>query len=293
MTRCLFTLLLIGSFFILQGQTHTVSLGIYSGITSTYSWDQGVGIDPRYKTRYDVKLAPIGISYGMDFEGFGFVLTPGIVNTGQNFIVLNFVGGQEGVRKTNVQYLNLPIGFKIHIIDLSFFKVSFLMGGSAAFLLSGKETVSHNYTKLIFPTEVYPILPTDYIVEYDGVVSPQVNAYSMLAKKDFNTIQFFASAGFRSDWDVSDNWRVSFDFRLNYGVRDPRNENYLEKLEAYQTLYDIPGKRRDTHASLTIGIARFIEIDKKDKQKKAAKGSPKAYTPSSYPWPKPRTRKPK
>src|SRR5262249_275217 len=91
----LFLLLITRSY----GQERVISLGIFSGATTTYSWDEGVNRDPRYETRYDVKLAPIGISYGVDYEGYGFVLTPGIINLGQKYDVINTVGGQEGMRK--------------------------------------------------------------------------------------------------------------------------------------------------------------------------------------------------
>jgi hypothetical protein len=101
-----------------QGQSHSVSLGVYTGITSTYVWDEGINSDPRYETRYDVKFAPIGIDYGIDYEGFGFVVSPGLMNIGQKYNVINTLGGQEGIRKGKLSYLNLPIAVKVHVIDL-------------------------------------------------------------------------------------------------------------------------------------------------------------------------------
>lgn len=275
-------------------QQLSMSLGVYTGLTSSYTVDGGINNDPRYKGNYEVKFAPIGINFGMDYEGYGFVISPGIINLGQNFYVVNTSGGHEGRRKIDLQYLNIPAAFKIHIIRLSFFKISGLVSVSAAYLMDGKETVRHSATKLIFPEEVYPILPADYIVQYDGVAVPEVESYFISEKKDFIPIQFFAAAGFRSDWDVSNHWRVSFDFRVNYGINEPREKEYLDKLNAYQTLYDIPGKRKDVFAQLSIGISRYIEFEKSDvERKKKLKGSSKGYSPKRYPYAKPRSSKPK
>jgi hypothetical protein len=289
LSSLLFLLLITRSY----AQERTISLGIYTGATTTYSWDEGVTRDPRYETRYDVKLAPVGISYGVDYNGYGFVLTPGLINIGQKYNVINTVGGQEGIRKATLQYLNLPVAFKVHIIDLSFFKVSALIGGSAAILLNARESISHRASKLRFPSAVYPILPADYEVEYDGVVSPAVNNYTMLGKTDYRSLQIFADAGFRSDWDITDEWRVSFDFRVCYGIFEPRTSAYMDRLNTNQTLYDLPGARRDLYASLTVGIARYIEIDKKSTAKKKNIHTPSRKARGKNPWPEPRRKKPK
>ena len=167
----------------LWAQQFSMSLGVYTGITSSYTLDDGISADPRYKAKYEVKFAPIGINFGMDYQGFGFVISPGIINTGQNFYVVNTSGGQNGNRTINLQYLNLPAAFKVHIIDLSFLKISGLVSISAAYLLNGEEKVSHTDTKLEFPEEVYPILPPGYTVQYDGVVVPEVNDYIISEQK--------------------------------------------------------------------------------------------------------------
>jgi hypothetical protein len=207
--------------------------------------------------------------------------------------VVNTSGGHDGRRTIDLQYLSIPVAFKVHIINLSFFKISALASIGPAYLLKGSEVVSHTDTKLRFPTEVYPILPSDYVVQYDGVVSPELIDYTISAKEDFNTFQIFVGAGFRSDWDVSEHWRVSVDFRMNYGLYDPRNDQYLTRVNNHQTLYDVPGKRNDLFAQLSLGISRFIIFEKKDQeQKKKLKGSSKKYKPVRYPYAKPRNKKP-
>src|SRR6187401_365383 len=111
-------------------QSRTHSIGVFTGITSSYTYDDGIIQDQRYQNRYSVKFAPIGISYGIDFEDVGFLITPGIITIGQNFSVNNTTGGDVGIRKINLQYLDIPIACKLRLIDLSFFRVSFLGAAS-------------------------------------------------------------------------------------------------------------------------------------------------------------------
>jgi len=200
-------------------------------------------------------------------------VTPGIISIGQNFDVINVTGGNVGVRKINLQYLNIPIACKLRLIDLSFFRVSFLGSISAAYLLNGKEMVSHEDSKLKFPDGIVPpVLPPTYTRVYDGVISPMVHKYTMLTTSDYNPIQFFVGIGLRSDWDVSESWRVSFDLRANYGLLEPRNSSYLDQAEAFQMLYDIAGTRHDMFVQLNVGVSKYVVLERKD-QKKRVKGT--------------------
>lgn len=291
-------LLLFSMFFCMEyfaaAQPRSISLGVFTGLTSTYTWDQGINLDARYRTRYDVKLAPFGINYGVDYEKYGFIISPGLINIGQNYDVVNTSGGNEGVRKINLRYINVPVAFKLHVIDMSFFKVSFVSGFSVAYLLKGKETIRHNASKLKFPADVLPIDIPGYDEVYDGVYVPDVHRYTMLTTPDFNPIQVFAQMGFRSDWDITDDWKVSFDFRVNYGFLEPRADDYLQRLKAHETLYDMPGKRRDMFAQFGIAFSRYKNIEKKDRvRQKVIKDSPKKFRPEKYPWPGPRKNRPK
>jgi hypothetical protein len=274
-------------------QMRIVSLGVYSGITSTYTWDEGINIDPRYKPRYDVKTAPFGICFGQDFDGFGYLLTPGLVNIGQNYHMVNIVGGHEGTRKINLSYATFPIALKFHLIDLIFLKTSFIMGASPSFLLKGKEELTHNNAKFYFPAAVYPYLPSDYTVQYDGVIAPDMKKFAMLDKEDFKTLQTFGFIGIVSDWYLSNAWKVSFDIRAQYSFQDNRSLDYLERLENYEQIYDVPGKRRDIVLNFAIGVSRYIEFEKKQQQEKASRKGTKPFKGTKYPWPGPRKSRPR
>jgi hypothetical protein len=280
MIRFASTAFLVSTVCCLFGQPKQVSLGLFTGIAAPFTWDDGISNDSRYQARYEVKFAPIGLAYGVDYQGYGFVLTPSLLTIGQNFNIINTVGGYEGIRRINMQYLHVPIAFKLHMIDLSFFKVSLVAGIGAAYLINGKETVSHENAKYRFPAAVYPILPDTYTVEYDGVLAPKVKDITIVTKKDFNPFQISAGLGFRSDWDVTEAWRISFDVRANYCLLETRTDEYLEKVKSNQAMYDMAGSRKEIFAYLTIGISRYIEVDKEKEHKTK---SFKKFTPKKSP----------
>jgi hypothetical protein len=266
---------------IANAQRFSVSLGVYSGITACYTADKGIEKDPRYEERFEAKMAPIGLNVSLDYEGFGLMLSPGIINVGQNFYLINTEGGQDGLRRVDLKYLAVPLSLKAHLIHFSAFKFSALATITPSFLLDGTEVLNHHPTKLQFPASVYPILPPDYIIEYDGVLTPEVKDHIIAEKTDFRPMQLFAGLGFRSDWDPSNHWRISVDFRVNYGLFDPRTPDYNRSNESTVRLYDIPGQRRDMFAQFTVGISRYLEFEQSEKErKKKLKGTTKRYQPT-------------
>lgn len=276
MTRCILTFLLLSFLQTLALGQKVVSMGVFTGLTAPFTLDQGISEDPRYQYRYLVKYVPIGFNFEIDYDGFGMIVSPSYLKNGQNFNVLNSVGGQMGIRKISMQYLDIPIGFKLHVIDLSFFKVSFVASAGIQYLVKGEETISHEAGKMRFPLEVYPILPPEYIPQYDGVLVPQVDNYKMLTSSDFNKIQFKGALGFRSDWEVTQELKVSFDLRANYSFLEPRTSEYITKVENHETLYDIAGDRKEVFVYFTIGASRIFDLENNKKAKGKRRGD-KAY----------------
>lgn len=209
--------------------------------------------------------------------------------------MLNSVGGQIGERSIDLSYIQIPLSLKLHIIDLEFFKVSFVGSVSPAYLLQGKETISHSSATMRFPAAVIPNLPETYEYDavYDVVYTPNINT-TVAAKENFNSFQLYAGVGFRSDWDISEQWRVTFDLRGNYGLLDPRSKELRKRIENNLQIYDIYGFRRDMFLSFTIGLSRIAEIDIKQKERKIRqRNEAKPNRSTKYPWPKPRNNKPR
>lgn len=263
-------------------QQHSVGFGVHSGFTIPVTLDQGKDRDPRYDPRYSLKAAPVGITIMKDYDGFGFLLSPGFVTIGQNYDVVNTEGGHFGRRNINMKYLTLPVAFKLHLIDLDFFRVSALASVSGAYLFDGDDRMSHEDTKLTFPEETYPLLPEGYVVQYDGVLVPVIENQINARKEDFNAFQVFAGVGLRSDWDVTNHWRVSFDVRVHYGLLDSRKDTYLQEIDRNEHIYDMSGDRNELFAHVNFGIARYIDFDKSDREReKKMKGSKKRYAPQT------------
>lgn len=281
------------------------SLGLFTGIAVPYTWDGGINQDSRYRTRFDIKYSPIGVHYGVDKEGYGFMVDPSLIRIGQNFNVINSTGGEIGERKIDLTYLQVPVSVKLHLIDMSFFKVSLVASVGVGVLLNGNETIRHSDGKLKFPVEMTGPFPsaqndefeTKYAafveeVEYDGVIVKNVNT-KLSETKDFQKLQVFGGIGLRSDWDFSENWRASFDLRGNIGILEPRTSDYTNRVKNFEALYDMYGDRRDLFLSLTFGIARTLTIEHREKEAKKKKRVSNKPTQHKYPWPKPRNKKPK
>jgi hypothetical protein len=276
MTRWIFTSLIFAFSHGLASGQKIVSAGIFTGLTAPFTLDEGISNDPRYQYRYLVKFVPIGFNFEIDYNGYGLIASPSYLKYGQNFNVLNSVGGQMGIRRISMEYIDVPIGFKLHVIDLSFFKVSFVASAGIQYLIKGEETISHDAGKMRFPLEVYPILPSEYVPQYDGVLVPQVKNYQMLSSADFNKTQITGALGFRSDWEITQALKVSFDLRANYCFFEPRTQEYLTKVENHETLYDISGQRKEVFVFFSIGASRIFDLENSKKSKGKRRGD-KAY----------------
>jgi hypothetical protein len=264
-------------------QQYSMALGVYGGMTVPYTLDAGMDKDPRYKSKYTVKAQPAGLMFAMDYENVGFLISPGIFTLGQNYYIVNASGGQDGERSLDLKYALLPFSLKVHLIDLSFFRVSAVATASAAFLYDARDHLTHEYTKLRFPSRTYPLIEQlpGYSIEYDGVISPETSLMPS-KKSDYRSLQFFAGLGLCSDWNVTEHWRVTFDFRVNYGLLDSRSDEYLRRIGNYESIYDIPGDRKEMFAHLAIGISRFLDFDKGDRDRERnLKGNKKKFDPRS------------
>jgi hypothetical protein len=282
MLRSVFCLVLISVGGFGYGQQHSIGFGVHSGFTIPVTLDLGMDRDPRYNPRYSLKAAPIGVTIMKDWEGFGFVLSPGLVTIGQDYDIVNTEGGHFGRRNINMKYFTLPAAFKLHLIDLDFFRVSALASVSGAYLFDADDRISHDATKLTFPEQTFPSLPDGYQIEYDGVLVPVIRDQINARKENFNSVQVFAGLGLRSDWDVTNHWRVSFDVRVHYGFLDSRNNAYLQEIENFEHIYDQSGNRNEMFAHVSFGIVRYIDFDKSDRDReKKLKGSKKRYSPQA------------
>ncbi len=267
------------------------SFGLIGGFNFPFTIDQGLRSDQRYFGQFTLRGTPIGVSYGYDKVGIGFLVTPSYMTIGQKFTIVNYIGGEVGTRDVKMNYFSVPIALKLHLNDIAFFRLSIVAALNFSYLLNGQETLTisadPSVRKLAYPSGVsVPNDPANYQITYDGVYVPNLNKSVYVSADKFTSFQIFAGVGFHSDIDLNDNWSLNFDGRANFGVFDPRSTSYISTLKnpSAQTpdVYnkpgapDVYGQRRDIYLSATFGISRIIQSKVKFKEKRTAPHKPGA-----------------
>ena len=293
--RFIFTGLLLVTAQLAQSQ-NVESFGIFGGLNVPFTIDQGLHKDPRFAAKAVLRSTPVGFFYGYDKSGYGFALTPSYLQIGQVYKIRNTTGGDVGFRDVNMHYFTVPVALKIHINDISFFRLSLVASIAPSFLINGEETFDHDASKLKYPAGVS--VPTDpgYAISYDGVFVPLVRKQVHVSKDKFSAFQLFGAMGLRSDFDLSDDWSLNFDGRANFGIFDSRTPAYIQQLTTPAGPADVNGNpgapdlygaRRDVFISLEIGICRIFP----SKEKFKVKQTDRSVGPKNIP--KARNRKPR
>lgn len=252
------------------------SFGIFGGFNVPITLDKGLEKDSRFESIFQIRGTPVGFHYGFDRPGFGYVLSPSYLVVGQTYDIKNSTGGDVGTRDIRMSYFSVPVALKFHVNDLSFFRLSVVAAIDFCFLIDGKETFTHTESKLRFPAGVS--VPTDpgYTVAYDGVFVPNVVNQVHVSKDKFNAFQLFGGLGTRADLDITDDWSLMLDGRMNFALFDSRNKAYLDQLANPSGPADINGKpgapdlsgqRRDMFLSVTFGVSRIIKIKTEFKER--------------------------
>jgi hypothetical protein len=270
--KAVFTGLLL--FLIIQASAQDVeSYGVFGGFNFPFTVDQGLQKDPRFYGKFTIRATPVGFAYGYDRVGHGVLFTPNYTQLGQKFIIKNTTGGEVGVRDIQMSYLSVPIALKLHVNDMSFFRMSLVAAVAPSILIAGQETLTINTpagaTKIRYPNGVS--VPTDpgYEIVYDGVFVPKLDKQVYVPKSKFNAFQLFGAVGLRSDFDLNDDWSLNFDGRANFGIFDTRKSAYLDELKnpagpndvnGNPGAPDIYGQRREIFLSVSFGLSRIIQI---------------------------------
>jgi hypothetical protein len=267
------------------------SFGVFGGFNIPFTIDQGLKSDPRFYGKFTLRGTPIGISYGYDKIGYGYLISPEYVQIGQQFTIVNYLGGTVGTRDIQMNYLSLPIALKLHLNDIAFFRLSVVAALNFSYLLQGQETLTINAIssarKLTYPVGVSVPNDPNYQVSYDGVYVPNLDNDIYVSTDKYAKFQLFAGVGFHSDFDINDDWSITFDGRANFGIFDPRSSGYIgelknpsgppgvdpsgqPKLDTKPGAPDLYGQRRDIYLAATFGISRIIQIKEKFKGKRTS-----------------------
>src|SRR6185369_4235156 len=114
------------------------SFGVFGGFNIPLTIDQGLVNDPRFYGKFTFRGTPIGISYGYDKVGYGYLISPEYVRIGQKFTIVNYLGGNVGERDVQMDYLSVPIALKLHLNDIAFFRLSIVAAINFSYLLKGQ-----------------------------------------------------------------------------------------------------------------------------------------------------------
>ncbi len=256
------------------------AFGVFGGFNFPFTVDQGLSKDARYVGKFTIRATPVGFAYGYDRVGHGLLLTPNYTRVGQQFIIKNTIGGEVGTRDVQMNYFSVPVALKIHINDMSFFRLSLVAAVTPSFLIKGQETFTiespNQITKLRYPAGVSIPTGPGYEQVYDGVFVPTMNDEVYVSKDKFNAFQLFAALGLRSDFDLNDDWSINFDGRANFGIFDTRKSTYIDELKnpagpidlnGDPGAPDLYGQRREIYLSVSFGISRIIQIKHQHKPK--------------------------
>jgi hypothetical protein len=267
------------------------SFGVFGGFNIPFTVDQGLRNDHRFYGKFTLRGTPVGISYAYDKVGYGYMISPEYVQIGQKFTIVNYLGGNVGTRDVQMNYLSLPVALKLHLNDIAFFRLSIVAALNFSYLLHGQETFTINAVssarKLTYPIGVSVPTDPEYQVTYDGVYVPNQTNNVYVSSDKFSKFQIFAGVGFHTDFDINENWSITFDGRANFGIFDPRSSSYinelknpsgppgvdpsgLPKLDTKPGAPDLYGQRRDIYLAATFGVARIIQIKEKFKAKHTA-----------------------
>jgi len=264
------------------------SFGVYGGFNFPFTVDQGLRNDPRFYGKFTIRGTPVGFSYSYDQIGYGILVTPGYMQVGQKFTIVNFQGGDVGTRDVQMNYLSVPVALKLRLNDIAFFRLSIIAALNFSYLLKGQETYTINappsVRKLSYPSGVSVPNDPNYQITYDGVYVPDLNKSVYVSSDKFSHFQIFAGVGFHSDFDLNDNWSLNFDGRANFGIFDPRSKSYINELKNPSALTpdafgkpgapDLYGQRRDIYLSATFGVSRIIQIKEKFHEKRTSPRKP-------------------
>ncbi|NJN42810.1 MAG: PorT family protein [Flammeovirgaceae bacterium] len=249
------------------------SFGVFGGFNIPFTIDQGLQQDPRYYGKLTLRGTPFGVSYGYDHVGYGFLITPSYIKAGQRFVIQNTSGGEVGYRDVLMDYISVPVALKLHINDLSFFRLSMVASLNFNYMINGREVETYSASKLNYPPNV--IIPNEpgYVEDYDGVFVPDVDGLEYVTKDKFQPFQLFAAIGVRADIEINEDWGINLDGRANFGIFDPRKKEYTDALQVPGDVPDIYGPRREIYLGAMIGVSRLIQIKKDFKARSSS--SPK------------------
>ncbi|MDH5382157.1 MAG: PorT family protein [Cyclobacteriaceae bacterium] len=270
-TVILFSVLLVASGMAYsQAKLH---VGASTTVNATFILDEGLNTNPQYVKVTSVNYAPIGMSFGVDFNNsFGLQVESILTFYEQAYNIYETLNNtQIGELKFDLQYLHFPVLFKFMSDNNNKARAHFLVGPQLSYLLQGQETLrlfqSAANQNLAVPDLVSlgagdTELPVGTVQNADGSfllpgTIPQDFQSDLLVKNASDQINAFRNqeihivTGFGVDIDLTKDIYLSMLVKADYGFTDMRNGDLIDGLKnsAQSTIQELYKKR----ANLAIG----------------------------------------
>lgn len=253
-----------------------VHIGASTTVNASFLLDQGINTDPQYVQVQSYDMAPIGASFGLDFnKNFGLQLESIISNFQKAYEIKEQITNTDiGQLKFDMQYLNLPLLLKFMGGNDNRARMNFMFGPQLSVLTQGQEALKLYQAaangELSIPDigEYDPLnnngtLPEGTIQNADGSFTLPANMpaegfeSNLLLKdsqnkySDFRDKEIHIVAGFGLDVDVSPKLYISMIVKADYGLTDMRNGDLIDQL-ANSTLTSVEDLF-DKRANLAVG----------------------------------------
>jgi hypothetical protein len=251
-------LLCFGIFLISAGRAQIVQfhVGATTAVNATFVLDKGLSEDPRYNSTYTYRIAPIGLSFGVDLgKKFGISLEGIKSSQGQVYEMVDAAKNVKGERKIDLSYIQLPMLFKFMSGGSAGTRANFNLGPQLSFLTDAKESIQAKAGTYTIPegadfASVQQEFPSA-IDKGDGTyeLPADMPSKDLLTKKanDFRNAEFSIAAAFGLDIDLSKHLFLTTQLRANYSLTDMRNGDVIDEIKNGGNIFE----RR---ANLLVGV---------------------------------------
>jgi hypothetical protein len=251
-------ILCFGIFLVLasRAQIIQVHLGATTAVNATFVLDKGLSEDPRYNSKYTYRIAPIGLSFGVDLgKKFGISLEGIKSSQGQVYEMIDASKKVKGERKIDLSYIQLPMLFKFMSGGSAGTRANFNLGPQLSFLTDAKESIQaqagiYNIPEGADFASVQQEFPSA-VDKGDGTyeLPADMPSKDLLSKKadDFRNAEFSIAAAFGLDIDLSKHLFLTTQIRANYSLTDMRNGDVIDEIKSGGNIFE----RR---ANLLVGV---------------------------------------
>ena len=273
---------------VVQAQIH---IGMTTAVNSTFVLDKGLKADENYLAKGTYQMSPIGFNFGADFGRIGLSLESILSNQGQVFEIINAAKDAVGERKIDMQYIQIPLLFKLNGKNKGIARGGFQFGPQLSLLRKGAESLIVNDPSALTDGTLEEIiggeipnledlnpgvgvdpltgdyeLPTD--VSIDLLTTEATNEVNKFRDKEVSI-----SMAFGIDVDLGKHLYFSSNVKANYSLTDARTGDLIDSFSNGGGVKELLERRANLQVGAQLGLhyviggtKSFRKKQKEDKQ---------------------------